>query len=433
MISQPTQENSLAPPVGSTIPGHTTASPKGPRDEQRNKKSGRWVAAGVVVFATLLAGLLVAATVPRLRQEKRLNAAAAAVTHSLPQVIVATARIEPRVSEQVLPGNSQAFREAALYARTNGYLKQWFADIGDRVEEGQLIAVIAAPDLDDQLAQAKANLQQARATLDLNEANASLAETILARYLATEQMNAGAIAKLTIDEQRASVLTSKASVVAARASVAVNEATVQMYMDLQGFERIVAPFAGVITDRNVDPGALVTADNPSATRELFHLMQTNPLRVFVDVPQTFSTSITIGENAEVYRPEEPSKVFHGKVTRTANALDPASRTLLAQIDVPNPDDALRPGMYLLVKFAAVRTAPAIIIPSAALVVRTDGQEAVALLDAHNAVQYRKVQLGRDHGAEVEVKMGLTGGETVIVHPGDVLAEGQNVTPVSQKK
>ncbi|HEY2828347.1 MAG TPA: efflux RND transporter periplasmic adaptor subunit, partial [Pirellulales bacterium] len=312
--------------------------------------SSRAVFAGVALVAIVLAALFVASLIPRLRQTQKLDAAADEATHSAPRVIVATARKAPAVSERTLPGNSQAYREAALYARTTGYLKQWHVDIGDRVELGQLIAEIAAPDLDDQLAQAQANLEQARATLKLDEANAELANTTMARYLATEKQNVGAVAQLLIDQQQATVQTSKASVVAAQASVGVNEATVQMYTDLQSYEKIVAPFAGVITARNVDPGALVTADNPSATRELFHLMQTDPVRVFVDVPQTYSTSIKIGETADIYRTEDPSNVFHGKVTHTANAIDPNTRTLLTQIDVPNPDDALRPGMYLQVTF-----------------------------------------------------------------------------------
>jgi RND family efflux transporter MFP subunit len=414
-------------------PQSPPATPGAP-EVQRPKMSGRWILLGLSLIAVLLVILLVTATLPRIRQKNKLADAADAAVSSIPQVAVAIARSQGANAEQTLPGNSQAYREAALYPRTNGYLKEWLVDIGDRVAKDQLIAVIAAPDLDDQLDQAKANLEQARATLKLNEANAALAETIMERYLATEKLTVGAVAQLQIDEQRASVQTSKASVVAAQASVGVNEASVQMYTDLQGFEKIVAPFAGVITARNVDPGALVTADNPSATRELFHLMQTDPLRVFVDVPQVFSTGIKVGQTADVYRPEEPSKVFHGKVSRTANALDPNTRTLLTQIDVPNPDDALRPGMYLLVKFVAERSAPAIMIPSAALVIRdTTGQQEVAVLDAKNTVQYRKVQLGRDYGAEVEVMAGLQGGETIVVHPGDALAEGKVVQPISPKK
>ena len=157
-------------------------------------------------------------------------------------------------------------------------------------------------------------------------------------------------------------------------------------------------------------------------------MQTNTLRVFVNVPQVYATSIVAGQDAVVYREEDPDRHFPGKVERTANALDPNTRTLLTQVDVPNPNDALRPGMYLQVKFVAARAAPAVLIPSAALVTQNNGTE-VALLDKNQAVQYRKVHLGRDFGTEVEVVSGLEGGETVIVHPGDTLAAGRKVEPV----
>jgi RND family efflux transporter MFP subunit len=394
--------------------------------------STRWVLAGILVIALILTALFITSLLPRLRQDAKLKASAIAAVEDAPSVAVTTARLAPSGAPQVLPGNSQAYREAALYARTTGYIKQWFQDIGDRVEQGQLIAEIAAPDLDDQLAQAQANLEQARATLKLNQANADLAETTMARYLETQRQDSGAVAKLLIDEQRATVLTSKASVVAAQASIGVNEAMVRMYTDLQGFEQIVAPFSGIITARNVDPGALVTADNPSATRELFHVMQTDPLRIFVDAPQTVATGIEIGETADVYRPEEPEKVFHGKVTRTASALDSNTRTLLVQVDVPNPDAALRPGMYLTVKFAANRDGRVVLIPSAALVTRSDGRQEVATLDSNNTVSYKKVQLGRDFGRDVEVNSGLNGGETIIIHPGDALAAGQEVKPIMQK-
>jgi RND family efflux transporter MFP subunit len=374
----------------------------------------------------VVAGAVVAATLPRLRQQKELDEAAARSAKAPPRVSVATARHAPPTSELTLPGNAQPFRGAALYARTNGYLKRWLVDIGDRVKEGQLIAEISAPEVDDQLAQAKANLVLAKANLLVSEANLQLAKITLER-----DRTAGigvATAPLTIDQDHAQVKTTAAQVESAKASILVNEATVQQYTDLQAFQKIVAPFAGVITSRNVDPGALVTADNPSETRPLFYLMQTDPLRVFVNVPQVFSTTIVTGQNAIVYREEDPQRQFTGQVTRTANALDPNTRTLLTEVDVPNPKDALRPGMYLQVKFSAPRAAPTVLIPSAALAWRPDGT-VVPVLDSEQRVRYQKVQVGRDFGAEVEVVTGLKGGETVIVHPGDALPEGQQVEPV----
>jgi membrane fusion protein, multidrug efflux system len=420
-------QTSKQPAEGGTPPAEPTTAPSG------NQRIGRLVALGAIASVVALAAVYVIATLPRAAQRKRLDEEARRAVDSPPRVSVTKARREAGSTERVLPGNAQAYRETGLYARTTGYLKEWRADIGDKVTAGQLIATIDAPDLDDQLAQAEANLEQARATLRLNEANAALAEKTMARYLALEKQNVGAVAQLQIDEQQATVLTSNESVKAAQSSIGVNVATVRMYQDLQKFEKIIAPYAGVITARNVDPGTLVTADNPSATRELFHLMQIDPLRVFVDVPQTYATEIKGGESANVYRPEDPGRLFHGKVSRTANALDPNTRTLLTQIDVPNPEGALRPGMYLMVKFIAERQAPSVIVPSAALVVAANGKINVPVVDAENKVRYRHVELGRDDGTNVEIVAGLSGTETVAVHPGDALADGATIEPVPAKQ
>ena len=343
-----------------------------------------------------------------------MNTAVAQVASSPPRVSVVTARRAPATSQHVLPGNAQAFREAALFARTTGYLKRWLVDIGDRVREGQLIADISAPDVDDQLAQARANLALARITLSRDR-----------------RAGVGTAAE-TIDQDQAQVQTSAAQVESAKASIQANQATVQQFTDLQSYQKIIAPFPGVITARNVDPGALIVADNPTGTRELFHIMQTDPLRVFVNVPQVYATKIVPGQDAAVYQEQEPLQQFAGKVTRTANALDPNTRTLLTEVDVPNPQNALQPGMYLQVKFTAVRGVSAVLIPTAALVIRNDGA-GVPVLDQQNRVHYHKVDRGRDYGAEVEVLTGLTGGETVVVYPGDALPEGQEVEPVPAPK
>jgi RND family efflux transporter MFP subunit len=423
MIQHPPAEKHEAEAPGATGPTPTPTTPES--NGKARGRQGHWVFGIGSLMAVALVASLIVATLPRVRHKEELSAAAARAADSRTIVAVATARLAPATSELTLPGNAQAFREASLYARTNGYVKRWLVDIGDRVTEGQLIAEISTPDVDDQLAQARANLVLAKANLELSQANFELAEVTLKRDLLA--VRAKAVSEQQIDVDRAKVKSTAAQVESARASIRVNQATVKQYEDLQSFQKIIAPFSGVITARNVDPGALVTADKPSETRELFHVMQTDPMRVFVNVPQVFATSVTPGQEAVVYRKEEPRKRFSGRVTRTAKALDPNTRTLLTQIDVPNPDDALQPGMYLQVKLVATRAAPSVFIPSAALVTRNDGPE-VALLGENNTVRYRKVQLGRDFGTEVEVVTGLEGGETVIVRSGDALAEGQVVEP-----
>jgi RND family efflux transporter MFP subunit len=432
MTNQLSVENPAPQAPGAATPSPGPQAPSASEGKPaEGKPSPRW-RVGLVIAAlvvTVLVGALIAATLPRLDNQKKLDAAAAQAASSPPLVSVATARRAPATMERTLPGNAQAFREAALFARSTGYLKRWLVDIGDRVKDGQLIAEISAPDVDDQLAQARANLVLAKANLNVSEANAALAETTLARDQAAG-VGVGVSAQ-SIDQDKAQVKTTKAQIESAKANIQVNEATVQQFADLQSFQKIVAPFPGVITARNVDPGALITADN-TTTRELFHVMQTDPLRVFVNVPQIGATSIAPGQGAVVWQRDDPTTQFAGKVTRTANALDPNTRTLLTEVDVPNPKDALRPGMYLQVKFVTARTAPSVLIPSAALVTRPDGS-LVPILDENQAVRYRKVQLGRDLGSELEIVSGLEGGETVVVHPGDTLAEGQQVQAVPLKK
>jgi RND family efflux transporter MFP subunit len=375
-----------------------------------------------------LGGAFAAGTLPRLEQEAKVNAAAHEVATAAPRVTVAVARRAAAAAERTLPGNSLPLLETAVYARATGYLKDRLVDIGDRVQEGQLLAVISAPDVDDQLAQARANLAQTRADLELAKANFHLAEVTLDRDLRSKPGIGSTLQQL--DQDRATVKTTRAKVDATQASIQVNEAQVQRYQDLQNFQKITAPFAGTITARNVEKGDLMTADN-IATRELFHLMRTDTLRVMVNVPQVYATEVKVGQAAVVYRREDPTRLFAGKVTRTAGALDPATRTLLTEVQVPNPDDALQPGMYLQVKFTFEQKRAPVLIPAAALATRS-GSPRVAVLDERQRVHYRSVQLGRDYGAEVEVLAGLSAGETVVLNTGDDLPEGREVRPTPVK-
>jgi len=381
-----------------------------------------------VVIVVALAGVLTAGTLPRWRQQRSVTAAATATASALPRVTVVVAKPMSSNAERVLPGNALPLLEASIFARTTGYLKTRLVDIGDRVTEGQLLAEITAPDVDAQLAQAKANLAQSEANLPLTEANNELAKITLAR-----DVKAGpgmATAWEQIDQDKAQVKVTAAQIETARANTQVYKAAVERYTVLQGFQKITAPFPGVITARNVDPGDLLSADSPNASKELFHIMRTDVLRVFVNVPQVFATGIKVGQDASVYLRDLPSKQFPGKVTRTTDALEPNTRTLLTEVDVPNPDNELRPGMYLQVNFIFDRSAMPVMIPAAALATRT-GTPRVAVLDAQRRVQYRTVQLGRDFGAEIAVISGLAAGETIVVHPGDDLPEGTVVEPVPQ--
>jgi RND family efflux transporter MFP subunit len=387
----------------------------------------RSLLAFILAVATL-GGALVAGIRPHLKRDRELKAAAAAVSVALPRVPVVKAKTASAAAERVLPGDSHPLLEAAIYARTAGYLKSRRVDIGDRVKEGELLAEISSPEVDAQLEQARALQLLTTANLARDQANSAVADTeltrsrrLLARQAAPQQEFETFLARDRVAD---------ANVVATEANLRVNEADIHRLETMQSFQKVTAPFSGVITARNHDPGDLVTADNPSSSREMFHLVRTDTLRVFANVPQVFSTDVKVGDKAVVYRREDPKRTFSGTITRTADALDLSTRTLLTEVQVPNPDGALRPGMYLQVKFVFERQVPTVLIPAAALSTRAEGPR-LAVLDAQNRVHYRTVELGRDFGMETEVLAGIDRGETVVVNPSDDLSEGTLVEPVAQ--
>ena len=408
-------------------PRPVAPGPQTPETESRRWAGRRILVSGAVAIVTL-AGALVAGTLPRMQQQRELDVRAIQAATQRPRVNVVVAKKMEPTAERILPGNSLPFKEASLYARATGYVSQRLVDIGDRVSAGQLLAVIDAPDIDDQLTQARANVEQSKANLVKAKADQQFAAREEQRYrkLALPKV----ISQEEYDTKVQALGVANATVAAMEAAIKVNDAAVERLADLQEFERITAPFAGIITARNVETGDLITAD--STSRELFHLMQTDTLRVFVNVPQVFATSIANGQGAAVYRRDEPHKQYTGTVTRSANALESATRTLLTQVDVPNPKDELRPGMHLQVKIQFERKVFPLMIPATALVTRSQGPR-VAVLDKQNRVHYQDVVLGRDYGAEIQVVAGLQAGDTVVNHPGDDVPEGAVVEPVSTMK
>ncbi len=367
-----------------------------------------------------------AGALPRWHRENELQSQLSEAAQTPPAVSVAVARSAPAHAEQLLPGNSLPLFETAIAARTNGYLKRRLVDIGDRVAEGALLAEIATPEIDDQLEQSRATLLQSRANLVRDEASQEYADIELERVRTL--LKRGSISREEHDRQAALTKVATANVHATEATIRLNEADVQRLTDLQSYEKISAPFGGVITVRNYDAGALITADNPSAL-PMFRLAQIDTLRVMIDVPQVFATSIVVGQAATVFRREDPQRQFTGKVTRMATALDPSTRTMLTEVQVPNPDGALLPGMFLQVKFITGDESPRVLVPAAALLTRAEGTF-VPVLDESDLVHYVAVQLGRDFGAEIEVTAGLRGGESVVVHPGDAFPDGTRVSRVA---
>ncbi len=383
----------------------------------------------IVTCLVILGGLLVVGLVPRLQRHTELAAAVTeAKTRALP-VNVVTVRRSSASTELTLPGNIQAFQDTLIYARTTGYLRRWLAEIGDRVQEGQLLAEIESPEVDQELRQAQANLAQARAALLQAQANLELARISALRWKNLVQLHA--VSQQEADVQQSTFEARKADVQATQATINSNQANVQRLLELQGFERVVAPFAGVITARNAEVGALITAGGSSTSQELFRIAQIDPLRIYVNVPQTFVTAIQVGQPAGIVVRELPQQPFPGTVTRTANALDPASRTLLTEVQLSNPEGRLLPGMYVQVQFASARPNPPLLVPANALVVRADGPQ-VALVSAEHTVHYQKIEVGRDDGNEVEVTAGLGDNDVVVANPTDDVREGIMVQPVTDQ-
>ncbi len=356
---------------------------------------------------------------------------------ALPLVNVAIVQRSPGKSELVLPGSIQAVTEAPILARASGYIGKRYADIGDRVKEGDLLAEIDAPELGQQVRQAKAGLdqassalEQANANLQQGKTNAEMARITAERWGSLVQK--GAVARQDADTyqsqyeaQRANVQALEKAVNVAKSNVNVAEANLGRLTEMQGYLNVRAPFAGVITLRNVDTGALV---NDGSTL-LFRIAQTDRLRTYVNVPQADATSVHVGQPANLKIPDLPSKNFVGTVTRTANSLDPSTRTLLAEVQVPNESGLLLPGMYAEVNFTTPRAEPPLVIRGDTLVVRGDGPQ-VAVMGPDDVVHYRHVQLGRDYGDRIEVLGGLEQGQRLVINPGDSIRENTKVKAAS---
>ncbi len=333
---------------------------------------------------------------------------------AVPTVVVVTPKPGAPQEEITLPGAIQAFAEAPIYARTSGYLKRRYVEMGARVKSNQLLAEIDAPELEQQL-------QQARSDLATAEANARLAQITADRY--RDLVKSDSVSQQDADNAAGALDARKAAVESARANVRRLE-------QLQAFTRIYAPFDGVITARNTDVGALIDPGaSGGSARELFHIASTDTLRVFVNVPQVFSRVARPGITAELTLTEFPGRRFAGTLVRTAEAIDPASRTLLVEIDVANPKGELLPGAFAQVHLALPTPATTLVVPVNTLMFRSDGLR-VAVVRADSRVAMVAVTLGRDFGTEAEILSGLNGDERVVSSPPDSLTDGQMVRIVA---
>jgi RND family efflux transporter MFP subunit len=342
-------------------------------------------------------------------------------TTAAPPVSVQAPVLQQSSNEIVLPGNMQAFTLAPIYARTTGYVKVWYHDIGTHVKKGDLLAIIETPELDQQLAAAKADLATA-------ESNAGLAKTTADRY--SDLISKNAVSQQDTD-------TAASAFEARNTEVNSAKANVQRLQELVSFERIVAPFDGVVTARNLDIGQLISATGSTTTagagtvtgnKEIFDISAINTLRVYVNVPQVYAPDAKNGVMATLSLPQYPGRKFEGKLVRSSNAVDPGTRTLLAEVDVDNRGGELLPGSYTEVHLHTSNPAPALVIPVSALILEADGLR-VATVDSNNIAHLQRVITGRDLGTTVEVLSGLKQGQPVISNPPDSLTDGEKVRVV----
>ena len=409
-----------------------------PRDAAVARIRTRTVSVIGLAVAAVLLILLAIGAVPRVRNSHALVLAAESVKTAVPAVSVGQPAPAPE-GGLTLAATTQAIQDAIIYARTSGYLRRRHVDIGDRVQAGQLLAEIESPEIDQQLRQGRADLRQSERTLDLQKATLDLARVTMGRYQAADAEKAVAIEAL--DQSVAAFRTAGASVAAAEANVESNQANVQRLEQLTSFQRVLAPFSGTIIQRNVDVGALITAGSPTdntavaptsvsgAANGLFEIAQVDRLRVFVNVPQAYAPNVRAGMPVQLTVRGQMEAPVAASVTRTSSALDPGTRTLLAQVDIPNPSGRMLPGMFVYVTFKIAPSGTRWRVPATAVVFDAQGSR-VAIVGPQNTIRFQPVEVGRDFGDSLDIQAGLQGEEQIVLQPTVALQEGQVVRPIA---
>jgi RND family efflux transporter MFP subunit len=358
----------------------------------------------VVVVLIVVGGLLLFQR--RVQYQALANETEAA---SIPTVAVIHPSVEAGDENLVLPGTLQAYVESPIYARTNGYLRKWYHDIGSRVNKGELLADIDTPEVDQQLG-------QARADLNTSKANAQLSDITATRF--TELLKTDGVSKQEVDN-------AMGDQAAKRAIVQSSEANVRRLEELESFKHIYAPFGGVLTQRSIDIGTLINAGNGGTSQQLFYLAQTDPIRVYVNVPEPYAPSIHAGIGAYLELTQFPGEKFRGKVVRTSNAIDLSTRTLLTEVDVPNPTGQLLPGGYAQAHLEVTVKGDRLQVPVNSLLFRSEGLRAV-VVDSNHKARLQTLTIGRDYGVTLEVLNGLKAGDWIVLNPPDSLNDGQEV-------
>jgi multidrug efflux system membrane fusion protein len=365
---------------------------------------------GKILIGAALLVLITAGVVTFLNRNTEANALAKETDAvAVPTVAVVHPQTEPGNDELVLPGNLRAFEESPIFARTNGYLLRWYKDIGSKIEKGELLAAIDTPEVDQELSQARATREQVKSALGIAKISAD-------RWANLRKTD-------SVSQQEADQAASNYQ--QAEANLAAADANVRRLEQLESFKNVYAPFSGVLTRRTVDPGALINSGAQANGRELFDIARVDPLRVYVSVPQAYAPTIRVGMKATVTLQEFPGQKFSGTVARTADAIDPATRTLNTEVDVPNKDGKLLPGSFGQVHFATGTSVQRITIPVNAMLFRAEGPR-VAVVDKDGKVHLHPISIGRDFGATLEILGGVDASDQIIINPSDSLEENQLV-------
>jgi RND family efflux transporter MFP subunit len=380
------------------------SAPEAPSAKNDGNARRLFVAASVVAVVTAFA--IFHGIHSRAEAEAKLQGLAQA--SAIPVVEVVHPGVGADGQEIALPGNAQAFNDTPIYARTSGYVDHWYVDIGAHVRQGQLLALIQTPELDQQLEQTRADLKTAQANLEIAQITATRWQDLVRTNSVSQQETDQAVSDLN----------------AKRALVDSNKANVDRLEQLQAFERVVAPFDGVITVRNTDVGDLIQAGDNSAPKELFRLVSIRKLRIYIPVPEVYAADVTNGQSVKVTLDAFPNKEFAGTVVRNSDAIDLNTRTLNVEVDVENPTGKLFPGAYAFVHLKVPASTGSVTLPSNALLFRSEGLRAGVVRDSH--VVLTPITIGQDYGSAVEVLSGLTPNDAVIVNPSDSLANGAAV-------
>lgn len=397
----PSTQEAVEPAQADVVPAHKEEHSNSPVE---GPGSGRTI--GILFAVALIAAIFYGLHVRSSREKELIRATDEA---AIPTVNIVKPQMGSEAQNLVLPGNVQAFTETPIYSRTNGYLKKWYFDIGSHVRKGQLLAEIETPEIDQQLQQSRAELERIQANMELAGVTSNRWQSLLAKHAVSQQ---------EADQARSNYI-------AAQAAVDASKANVRRLEQLQSYEKIIAPFDGVITARNTDIGDLINAGSGSTNpRELFHLAATGMLRVYAAVPEVYADSIHNGDKADLTQDSNPGVTIPGTIVRNAKAIDNATRTLNVEVDVENRDNKLLPGAYIFVHFHVPGGANTFTVPSNTLLFRAEGLRVGVVRD--DRVQLVPVTIGHDYGGSVEVTSGLTSSDEVVVDPSDSLTSGMPV-------